>query len=114
MRGAVQDLAFAHVNNAVLACVDHAGSLFVHSIESTPLKLVCNLVLQVDADAFSHTSHRVIWCPYIPEDEPAEGDEVSKLLVLTRGTKAELWSVANVAARLGPGPIKVREPPSFA
>ncbi|XP_046413774.1 enhancer of mRNA-decapping protein 4 [Neodiprion fabricii] len=109
MRGAIQDLAFAHISNAILACVDHSGSLFVYSIESTHLKLVCNLVLQVDADDASPTSHRVIWCPYIPEDEPAEGDEVSKLLVLTRGSKAELWSVAAVAARLGSGPIKISD-----
>ncbi|XP_048508923.1 enhancer of mRNA-decapping protein 4 isoform X4 [Athalia rosae] len=109
MKGAVQDLAFAHINSALLACIDHSGSLFVHSIESMPLKLVCTLILQVDAEDTSPTSHRVIWCPYIPEDEPAEGDEVSKLLVLTRGSKAELWSVAAVAARLGPGPIKVSD-----
>lgn len=108
MRGAVQDLAFAHVNNAILACVDHAGNLFVHSIESSQQKLTCSLILQVNADDPSPTTHRVIWCPYIPEDEPAEGDEVSKLLVLTRGSKAELWSVGAVAARLGPGPIKVK------
>ncbi|XP_043498767.1 enhancer of mRNA-decapping protein 4 [Polistes fuscatus] len=99
MRGAIQDLAFAHVSNAILACVDYSGNLFIHTIESTPSELLCNLVLQVDAEESSPTSHRVIWCPYIPEDDPSDGDAVSKLLVLTRGSKAELWSVANVAAR---------------
>lgn len=99
MHGAIQDLAFAHVSNAILACVDYSGNLFIHTIESTPSELLCSLVLQVDAEESSPTSHRVIWCPYIPEDDPSDGDEVSKLLVLTRGSKAELWSVATVAAR---------------
>ncbi|XP_078048281.1 enhancer of mRNA-decapping protein 4 homolog Ge-1 isoform X2 [Augochlora pura] len=93
----IQDLAFAHVSNAILACVDYLGNLFIHSIESTPSELLCTLLLRVDAD--SNTYHRVIWCPYIPEDVMSDGDEVSKLLVLTRGSKAELWSVNTVTSR---------------
>ncbi|XP_024935554.1 enhancer of mRNA-decapping protein 4 isoform X2 [Cephus cinctus] len=109
MNGSIQDLAFAHISHAILACVDYIGCLFVYSIESTSTKLVCNLILQVDAEDISPTSHRVIWCPYIPEDESGDSDEVSKLLVLTRGSKAELWSIANVAARKGPGPIQATD-----
>ncbi|XP_011701152.1 PREDICTED: enhancer of mRNA-decapping protein 4 [Wasmannia auropunctata] len=99
MRGVIQDLAFAHVSNAILACIDYTGSLFIHTIEPTPSELLCSLVLQVDAEDVSPTSHRVIWCPYIPEDDASDGDEVSKLLVLTRGSKVELWSVATIASR---------------
>ncbi|XP_068975255.1 enhancer of mRNA-decapping protein 4 [Bombus flavifrons] len=99
MRAAIQDLAFAHVSNAILACVDYLGNLFIHTIESTPSELLCSLLLQVDAEDMSPTSHRVIWCPYIPEDVPSDGDKVSKLLVLTRGSKVELWSVNTVSAR---------------
>ncbi|XP_076751007.1 enhancer of mRNA-decapping protein 4 homolog Ge-1 [Xylocopa sonorina] len=98
MRAGIQDLAFAHVSNAILACVDYLGNLFIHNIESTPSELLCSLLLQVDAQD-SVTSHRVIWCPYIPEDVPSDGDEVSKLLVLTRGSKVELWSVNTVSSR---------------
>ncbi|XP_076177594.1 enhancer of mRNA-decapping protein 4 homolog Ge-1 [Ptiloglossa arizonensis] len=99
MRAPIQDLAFAHVSNAILACVDYLGNLFIHTIESTPSELLCSLLLQVDAADISATSHRVIWCPYIPEDVPSDGDEISKLLVLTRGSKAELWSVNTVTSR---------------
>ncbi|XP_076244634.1 enhancer of mRNA-decapping protein 4 homolog Ge-1 isoform X2 [Calliopsis andreniformis] len=99
MRAAIQDLAFAHVSNAILACVDYLGNLFIHTIESTPSELLCSLLLQVDAEDISGISHRVIWCPYIPEDVPSDGDEVSKLLALTRGSKAELWSVNTVTSR---------------
>ncbi|XP_011874946.1 PREDICTED: enhancer of mRNA-decapping protein 4 [Vollenhovia emeryi] len=102
MRGTIQDLAFAHVSNAILACIDYTGSLFIHTIEPTPSELLCSLVLQVDAEDVSPTSHRVIWCPYIPEDvsgDASDVDEVSKLLVVTRGSKVELWSVATIASR---------------
>lgn len=106
MRGLVQDLAFAHIANPILACVDYTGSLFVYSIETSSTELLCNRVLQVDADDLSPMSHRVIWCPYIPEEEATDGDEVSKLLVLTRGSKAELWSIAS-ASRLFTSPVDV-------
>lgn len=98
MRGAIQDLAFAHVSNVVLACIDHSGTLFIHTIEPTQSELLCNLVIQVNAEDASSISHRVIWCPYIPEDDASDGDEVSKLLVLTRGSKVELWSIATMAS----------------
>nr|XP_034172470.1 enhancer of mRNA-decapping protein 4 [Osmia lignaria] len=99
MRAAIQDLAFAHISNAILACVDYLGNLFIHTIESTPSELLCSLLLQVDAEDITGTSHRVIWCPYIPEDVPSDGDDVSKLLILTRGSKVELWSVNTVTSR---------------
>ncbi|XP_031786817.1 enhancer of mRNA-decapping protein 4 [Nasonia vitripennis] len=109
MRGLIQDLAFAHVSNPILACVDYTGSLFVYSIEATSSELICSRVLQVDADDPSPMSHRVIWCPYIPEEEATDGDEVSKLLALTRGSKAELWSIA-AASRLFNTAIKATDP----
>ncbi|XP_012532594.1 enhancer of mRNA-decapping protein 4 [Monomorium pharaonis] len=99
MRGAIQDLAFAHVSNAILACIDYTGSLFIHTLEPTPSDLLHSLVLQVDAEDASPITHRVIWCPYIPEDDASDGDEVSKLLVVTRGSRVELWSVAALASR---------------
>ena len=106
MRGLIQDLAFAHVANPILACVDYTGSLFVYSIETTNSELLCSRILQVEADDSSPMSHRVIWCPYIPEEEASDGEEVSKLLVLTRGSKAELWSI-HAASRIFNTPIKV-------
>jgi enhancer of mRNA-decapping protein 4 len=106
MRGLIQDLAFAHVSNPILACVDFTGSLFVYTIEVVNTELLCSVVLQVAADDVSPMNHRVIWCPYIPEEEVIDEDEVSKLLVLTRGSKVELWSIA-AASRLFKGPIKV-------
>ncbi|KAF7998396.1 hypothetical protein HCN44_009794 [Aphidius gifuensis] len=97
----IQDLAFAHVKNAILACVDQIGNLFVHTIVSSTSQLVCNLLLSVVAEGSSPMTHRVIWCPYIPEEEHNEAEDVSKLLIVTRGSKAELWQVDYVYAQLG-------------
>ncbi|KAJ8686594.1 hypothetical protein QAD02_022388 [Eretmocerus hayati] len=109
MQGLIQDLAFAHVPNPILACVDYTGSLFVYSIETTSSEILCNLILQVDADDPSPMNHRVIWCPYIPEEEAADADEVSKLLALTRGSKVELWSI-HAASQIFNSPIKSSNP----
>ncbi|KAL7302340.1 hypothetical protein TKK_0005001 [Trichogramma kaykai] len=110
MHGLIQDLSFAHVQNPILAYVDSTGSLFVYSIEATKSgELICNRILQVDADDSYSTCHRVIWCPYIPEEDATDGEEVSKLLVLTRGSIAELWSVAT-ASNCFPDPIKANDP----
>ncbi|XP_057331359.1 enhancer of mRNA-decapping protein 4 [Microplitis mediator] len=110
MRGAIQDLAFAHVQNAILACIDHTGSFFVHTIVSTAAQLVCNLLLLVNSEDTSPTSHRVIWCPFIPDDDSGDADDVSKLLMVTRGPSAELWSIDNVYAQLGSGPLALSDP----
>ncbi|XP_051158885.1 enhancer of mRNA-decapping protein 4 isoform X2 [Leptopilina boulardi] len=109
LRGPVQDLAFAHVANAILACVDCFGSLYVYTIEALSRELAYSLILQVEAEDVVTISHRVIWCPYIPEEEATDGDEISKLLVLTRGSKAELWSVS-AASRLWNKSVKITDP----
>ncbi|XP_063993435.1 enhancer of mRNA-decapping protein 4 [Diachasmimorpha longicaudata] len=109
MQGAIQDLAFAHATNAILACIDYVGSVFVHTIVSSAAQLVCNLQLHIVAEDASPTTHRVIWCPYIPEDDGTEGDDASKLLIVTRGSSAELWSVDNVFIQLGSGPLNLND-----
>ncbi|XP_074109863.1 enhancer of mRNA-decapping protein 4 homolog Ge-1 [Cotesia typhae] len=110
MRGVIQDLAFAHVQNVILACIDHTGSFFVHTIVSTAAQLVCNLLLLVNSEVVTPTSHRVIWCPFIPDDDTGDADDVSKLLMVTRGAAAELWSIDNVYAQLGSGPLAISDP----
>ncbi|XP_014208396.1 enhancer of mRNA-decapping protein 4 [Copidosoma floridanum] len=105
IKGLIQDITFAHIEEPLLAFVDVTGSLHVVLIEISNNKLNYSYVLQVNADDSPRMSHRVIWCPYIPDDEANDGDEVSKLLILTRGSKIELWSVA-VASQLFPSAIQ--------
>ncbi|PNF32915.1 hypothetical protein B7P43_G01848 [Cryptotermes secundus] len=110
IEGMVQDIAFAHIpTEVVLACVDEYGNLLVHQIEETKDKTICTLLLHVE-QSNTHTpgsNHRVIWCPYIPEEENSDVtyDDVAKLLVLTHGAKAEMWNVGMVTAKHGVGPL---------
>lgn len=111
MEGMVQDIAFAHIpSQVVLACVDEYGNLLVHQIEEKKDKMVSQLMLHVEqtSDHSPTSNHRVIWCPYIPEDDNSDVafDDVAKLLVLTHGAKAEMWNVGMVAAKHGVGPLK--------
>ncbi|XP_064104541.1 enhancer of mRNA-decapping protein 4-like isoform X4 [Macrobrachium nipponense] len=103
IRGMVRDLAFAHMSNRViLAFTDQYGTLSV--IEVTPTteaSLGTEMLLEVRSEADKPSdSHRVIWCPYIPDDQGSgdEGDDPAFLLVLTRGTTAEVWKI-NVILR---------------
>uniref|UniRef100_A0A2H1VPN5 SFRICE_027362 n=1 Tax=Spodoptera frugiperda TaxID=7108 RepID=A0A2H1VPN5_SPOFR len=86
MKGEVQDLAFAHIQNqVVLACIDEQGNFYVHEIEVTDGGLRCTLLAEVREDTGAvGTSHRVVWCPYIPDDEDeAPDDDVARLLLTT-------------------------------
>lgn len=111
MEGMVQDIAFAHIpTQVILACVDEQGNLLVHQIEQTDNKMVCTLLLHVEqtSDHSPTSNHRVIWCPYIPDEDNSDVvyDDVAKLLVLTHGAKAEMWNVGMVTAKHGVGPLK--------
>ncbi|XP_026469529.1 enhancer of mRNA-decapping protein 4 homolog, partial [Ctenocephalides felis] len=104
--GQPQDLAFAHIEEEIiLASVDEEGNLFVHSIETPDVS--CVLKLHIPYKSPSPMTHRVIWCPYIPEpDSAGEVDEdTAKLLVVTHGCDAVVISVNTVIETYGPDPL---------
>ncbi|XP_076330889.1 enhancer of mRNA-decapping protein 4 homolog Ge-1 [Tachypleus tridentatus] len=119
MKGQVVDLCFAHSSPQVLlACVDETGCMFVYEIQGENEKLQCKLKLQVDRteEPKSGDIHRVIWCPFIPDDPGVSEDveeiileDSSKLLVLTHNEKAEMWHVDMVSREYGHGPIMVNQ-----
>lgn len=95
MDGLVQDIAFAHIEYQIwLAIVDERGSLFVYTIEEdeNPKSLVCHLKLHVihDVKPEPGCNHRIIWVPYMPDENEVDSKEYgdnAKLLVLTLGCK---------------------------
>nr|CAD7426114.1 unnamed protein product [Timema monikensis] len=112
MQGMVQDIAFAHIpHQVVLASVDDFGNLFVHEVTDSEIgTLTCTLLLHVENTSNSmspRASHRVIWCPYIPEEDSDTllQNNVAKLLVLIHGSRAELWNVGMVNRKHGVGPL---------
>lgn len=115
----VQDIAFAHITTEIiLAIVDQAGNLFVYRVEEKQQHqqstiLICELLLHVteDSDSKLKGPYRVIWCPYLPDDEISSNNEdvsvdCARLVALTRGTKAEVWNVNTVRSLHGSGPVK--------
>ncbi|XP_047042252.1 enhancer of mRNA-decapping protein 4 isoform X1 [Helicoverpa zea] len=107
MKGEVQDLAFAHIQSqVVLACIDEQGNFYVHEIEVTDSGLRCTLLAEVREDTGAMgSSHRVVWCPYIPDDDDeATDDDVARLLLTTHDNIARMWNTrALQAAGAGSG-----------
>jgi enhancer of mRNA-decapping protein 4 len=93
----------------ILGCVDEFGNLFVFSISENPSdsSLRHELLLEVTADPDEAISdyHRIIWCPYLPDDEDEEDeddpDSPSRQLVVTRGRVAEIWNLDMVVTAHG-------------
>lgn len=61
-------------------------------------------VIQNNPKSNPQSINRVVWCPYLPEDDENDEDS-STLLVLTHGNKAELLSVNLITKKHGIGPI---------
>ncbi|KPJ13261.1 Enhancer of mRNA-decapping protein 4 [Papilio machaon] len=104
MKGEVQDLAFAHIQNqVVLGCIDEMGNFYVHEIELTDSGLKVTLVVEVREDTgVGGSTHRVVWCPYIPDDEDeVPDDDVVRLLLTTHGNVARMWNMKTVSASGG-------------
>lgn len=59
------------------------------------------LHVEQNNDRTTSSNHRVIWCPYIPEEENSDVtyDDVAKLLVLTHGAKVNSCFYSHVKGR---------------
>lgn len=117
MTGEVKDLAFSYSSTDVLlACVDEIGSLYVYEIIEQDGKLNGNSVVQIirPHDTIPSDYHRIIWCPYIPEepcsmDEENSIEDVSKLLVVTHNEEAEIVNIDIVTKHYGNGKLCTEE-----
>ncbi|XP_072168723.1 enhancer of mRNA-decapping protein 4-like [Diadema setosum] len=97
------DIAFACHNADVLGCIDLKGNLSVWLITETDGKIEFVPKIQVDRNQPPNEYHRLVWCPYLPDDTPDEeiSNEWSNLLAVSHGEKAELWDITVVAEELG-------------
>ncbi|XP_071512823.1 enhancer of mRNA-decapping protein 4-like isoform X2 [Panulirus ornatus] len=111
IRGMLQDLAFAHISNRIiLAFTDQFGTLYVCEVtDSTAGALNTEMLLEVNSGTDKTSdNHRVIWCPYIPDEQGNndDGDDPAYLLVLTHGPCAEIWNVNVVLREYGGGQLR--------
>ena len=88
MKGIVKDLAFAHcLDQIILGIVDEFGNLFVFRIHenSNSDELQTELLVQINSSLHrtrEHQIHRLLWCPYLSEEEE-EVNRVSHYLNLS-------------------------------
>ncbi|XP_045511284.1 enhancer of mRNA-decapping protein 4-like [Colias croceus] len=105
MKGEVQDLAFAFIQNQVLlACIDELGYIYVHEIELIDNRLRCTLMVEIQEDTgMGGSAHLLAWCPYIPDEEDdSTDDDVAKMLLTTHSNVARMWNVREVCALATP------------
>uniref|UniRef100_A0A8C7F2S7 Enhancer of mRNA-decapping protein 4 n=1 Tax=Oncorhynchus kisutch TaxID=8019 RepID=A0A8C7F2S7_ONCKI len=84
--GAVTDLAFAHLDSTLLGCVDEAGNLVIWQ-----LTLVVHIRRPEDTPL--NSNRRLIWCPFILEDNEENPEDASQTLALLHEDRAEVWDL---------------------
>ncbi|ESO82694.1 hypothetical protein LOTGIDRAFT_108799, partial [Lottia gigantea] len=111
--GRIVDIAFAHSDAVILASVDEIGNLLVHEMQEIEGQTVNTLILNIQRpdNTVACEYHRIIWCPYIPDDTDdtiSENIDSSKVLVLTHSERAEIWNIDMIIREHGSGPIDPR------
>ncbi|XP_014852411.1 PREDICTED: enhancer of mRNA-decapping protein 4 isoform X1 [Poecilia mexicana] len=109
--GAVTDLAFAHLDSSLLGCVDEAGNLMVWHLTLTRSKILDQIVVHIQRpeDAPLNSHRRLIWCPYILEDNEENQDDTSQTLALLHEDGAEVWDLEVLRANNSSWPVDASE-----
>ncbi|NXL64734.1 EDC4 protein, partial [Chordeiles acutipennis] len=107
--GGVADLAFAHLNSNQLACLDEAGNLFVWRLAMDKLKIQEEILVNIKRPDNTplNTSRRIIWCPFIPDDNEESGEEGSQTLALLHEDRAEVWDLDIIRTNNSSWPVEV-------
>ncbi|NXF12272.1 EDC4 protein, partial [Smithornis capensis] len=107
--GGVADLAFAHLNSNQLACLDEAGNLFVWRLAMDKEKIQEEILVNIKRPDNTplNTFRRIIWCPFIPEDNEETGEEGSQTLALLHEDRAEVWDLDIIRTNNNSWPVEV-------
>ncbi|NXS54267.1 EDC4 protein, partial [Brachypteracias leptosomus] len=107
--GGVADLAFAHLNSNQLACLDEAGNLFVWRLAMDKEKIQEEILVNIKRPDNTplNTSRRIIWCPFIPDDNEESGEEGSQTLALLHEDRAEVWDLDIIRSNNSSWPVEV-------
>ncbi|NXY46562.1 EDC4 protein, partial [Ceuthmochares aereus] len=107
--GGVADLAFAHLNSNQLACLDEAGNLFVWRLSMDKDKIQEEILINIKRPDNTplNTSRRIIWCPFIPDDNEESGEEGSQTLALLHEDRAEVWDLDIIRTNNSSWPVEV-------
>uniref|UniRef100_A0A8B9LPF1 Enhancer of mRNA-decapping protein 4 n=1 Tax=Astyanax mexicanus TaxID=7994 RepID=A0A8B9LPF1_ASTMX len=94
--GAVTDLAFAHLDSNLLGCVDEAGNMFIWQLSSQNSKIQYPFMIvhiRRPEDTLLNSNRRLIWCPFIPEDNEENPEDSCQTLALLHEDRAEVWDL---------------------
>ncbi|NWS00394.1 EDC4 protein, partial [Motacilla alba] len=107
--GGVADLAFAHLNSNQLACLDEAGNLFVWRLAMDKEKIQEEILVNIKRPDNTplNTFRRIIWCPFIPDDNEESGEEGSQTLALLHEDRAEVWDLDMIRTNNSSWPVEV-------
>ncbi|XP_021263666.1 enhancer of mRNA-decapping protein 4 isoform X1 [Numida meleagris] len=107
--GGVADLAFAHLNSNQLACLDEAGNLFVWRLAMEKDKIQEEILVNIKRPDSTplNTSRRIIWCPFIPDDNEDNSEEGSQTLALLHEDRAEVWDLDIIRSNNRSWPVEV-------
>uniref|UniRef100_A0A669R584 Enhancer of mRNA-decapping protein 4 n=1 Tax=Phasianus colchicus TaxID=9054 RepID=A0A669R584_PHACC len=107
--GGVADLAFAHLNSNQLACLDEAGNLFVWRLAMEKDKIQEEILVNIKRPDGTplNTSRRIIWCPFIPDDNEENSEEGSQTLALLHEDRAEVWDLDIIRSNNRSWPVEV-------
>uniref|UniRef100_A0A674IIU9 Enhancer of mRNA-decapping protein 4 n=1 Tax=Terrapene triunguis TaxID=2587831 RepID=A0A674IIU9_9SAUR len=107
--GGVADLAFAHLNSNQLACLDEAGNLFVWGLAMDNGKIQEEILVNIKRPEGTplNSFRRIIWCPFIPDENEESGEEGSQTLALLHEDRAEVWDLDIIRANNSSWPVEV-------
>ncbi|XP_036399584.1 enhancer of mRNA-decapping protein 4 isoform X1 [Megalops cyprinoides] len=105
--GAVTDLAFAHLDSSQLACLDEAGNLFVWQLTSRDGKILDEIIVHIrrPEDTPLNSNRRLIWCPFIPEENEENPEDACQTLALLHEDRAEVWDLEILRANNSSWPV---------
>lgn len=106
--GAVTDLAFAHLDSSLLGCVDEAGNLMVWQITCSGSKILDQVVIHIQRpeDTPLNSHRRLIWCPFIQDDNEDSPEDGSQTLALLHEDRTEVWDLEVLRANNSSWPVK--------
>lgn len=109
--GAVTDLAFAHLDSSLLGCVDEAGNLVVWQLTCIASKILDQVVVHIRRpdDTPLNPYRRLIWCPFILDDNEENQDDTSQTLALLHEDRAEVWDLEVLRANNSTWPVDASE-----
>nr|XP_017499802.2 enhancer of mRNA-decapping protein 4 isoform X2 [Manis javanica] len=109
--GSVADLAFAHLNSPQLACLDEAGNLFVWRLALVNGKIQEEIVVHIRQSEGTPLNHfrRIIWCPFIPEENEDCCEEGSPTVALLHEDRAEVWDLDMLRSSHSTWPVDVSQ-----